>query len=104
MARQLVLSDRSHWGDWPPIPWGTWATLVEATEEDIEDCPEYGVATVMLWPPNAKPKDVGAIFDAPDCMFSEDNSALDTPELIECITEGLKRDKPICISTTWVMR
>jgi hypothetical protein len=28
-------------------------------------------------------------------MFSEDNSALDTPELIECITEGLKRDKPI---------
>jgi hypothetical protein len=77
------------------MPPGTWATLVEATLDDIEQWPDYGAATVTLWPPNASPNDAGAIGDAPCCFFSEDNSAPDTAEMIECIAAGLKGDKPI---------
>jgi hypothetical protein len=86
---------REKWANWPAMPPGTWAVLVEATEEDMEDCPDYGVATVILWPPKANPTDVSAIFDASCCFFSEDNSALDTDEIAECIAEGLGGDKPI---------
>jgi hypothetical protein len=31
------------------------AFRVEATAEDIEEWPEYGVATVILYPPNTDP-------------------------------------------------
>jgi hypothetical protein len=48
---------REVWGNWPLMPPGTWATLVEATLDDIEQWPDYGAATVTLWPPNASPND-----------------------------------------------
>jgi hypothetical protein len=38
-------------------------------------------------------------------MLSEDNSALDTPELIECITEGLGiRLRVVCATRAAVIR
>ena len=83
---------REIWRNWPPLPGGTQAVLVEAAAEDY---PDYGVATVILYPPNSNPANASAIFDAPYCFFSQDNSALDIDEMIECIAEGLSGDKPI---------
>lgn len=91
------MSDRvaSLWSNWPPLPRGTQAVLVEAAAEDIEDCPDYGVATVILYPPNADPADANASLRALCCFFSQDNSALDTVEMVACVTEGLNSNKPI---------
>jgi len=49
--------------------------------EDVEECPEFGVATVIVYPPDADPEDLDVIPEAPFCMVSEGSSGLDTPEL-----------------------
>jgi hypothetical protein len=85
---------RTDWANWPTLPFGTWATLVEATAEDIEEWPEYGVATVILYPPNTDPTDLDAILEAASCIFRKGNSSLSKREL-ECVTEGLKVDRPV---------
>jgi hypothetical protein len=85
---------RTDWANWPTLPFGTWATLVEATAEDIEEWPEYGVATVILYPPNTDPTDLDVILEAASCIFRKGNSSLGKREL-ECVTEGLKADRPV---------
>ena len=55
---------------WPPMPAGTWAVLVEA--EDGEECPEFGVATVIVYPPDADPEGLDVIPEAPFCFPPQD--------------------------------
>ena len=50
------------------------------------------------------PAYASAIFDALCCFFSQDNSALDTDEMIECIAEELAISRSSFTSTTWVTR
>ena len=76
------------------LPAGTWAKLHQAPPEEIEKFPEWGVATVTLFPPGALPS-VEAFLNGPTCIFSAGNAWPDLVEMLETIERGLSDGEPV---------